>query len=1372
MAGQVLFLSYNGADRPAVSMVNRRLEEAGLRTFFDQQDLGPGMPWPRALEDGLRDAAGVAVFLGPSGLGGWQQREIDLALDWQTRALADNRRLPVVPVLLPGFRDPLPGFLLHNSWVDLTGGLDDGAALDRLVSALRGEEVDEADAREIAVCPFRGLESFREEDVAFFFGREAVVERLVERVREHRLVVIAGPSGNGKSSLVQAGLIPRLRRQRDPLWGILSIHPGADPYQQLAQALYPVIEPQADVVTRLRKTKELADNLRSGEISLASLVEEILAQGKGSERLLLVVDQLEELFTTERPDRNLARAFVEDLLAARESVRPRLTLILTLRADFYGHALALSREWSDQVERRILNLGRMSPDERRRAIEKPAERVGLRFAPGLVERILEQVHDEPGELPLLEYALRELWERRSREGTLTHEAFDGIGGVRGAISRRADAELSRLSEEEKKAARRLLLGMVRVPQSRVEESYTRQQVLLSGLTGAQRQIVESFVGAKLLVASSEITEEADAWEPGTVTLAHEALIETWASLRDWLDEDADFLRWRQRVAADSAEWEQKGRARGFLLPEARLAEAERWLGERGDDLGPGLKDFLMASRQARVWRARVRTAFLALLVSVAVFALFGWYRAEIQERSAVARQLTAQAELVRSERADQLDLSVLLGVEALRRFQALGMTSLEADKVLRRGLTLLPLPITPALKHRDQGRLLCLVFSRDGRVLVTAGQDGTARLWDTTSGQTIGSMSHKAPVAAVALSPDGRMLATAGQDGTARLWQDGREIIPPLVHRGALTALAFSPDGTWLATASVDRTARVWETGSGREVASFRHGDEVSSVVFDRDGRSILTASADGATRLWDIVSGHQVLLLPHARSVVTAAFSPDGRSVATACKDGAAYIWEAATGRQLWRLGHDQPVSAVAFDPRGGSLATGGQDGTARLWDLQTGREVARLSHEGALTAVAFSPDGRYLGTASKDNTARIWSTGTGRELVRVAHQGIVYAIAFRGDGSAFATASLDKTARIWRTPAGSRLGPLPHSHWVRDAAFSPASGSLVTAAFDGTILLWRLPGPAVPAAGWMPVRRFVHPAAVLSAAVSPDGRWIASGGFDGSVRLWDVSTGREAVRFAHQDGVEAIAFHPDGRRLATASYDHTVRLWSAVTGEELARLPHPGAVYDLAFGRDGTLLATACQDGLLRLWRTEGGRLLQTVGSAGRRRPVIRAVAFDPDGRFLAVGGDDKVLRVWRVSRDRLTGERILASAHARGVYDLAFGPRGKYLAAAGGDGTVRLWDLATGEQVSQMQHAERVNALAFSLDGRSLATASEDQTVRIWPVLPDDLIAEACARVSPHFTPDGWQRYFGAEPFHDICPAKKDDYFHSPSRKKPDQ
>ena len=404
-----VFFSYHWRDHEAVEAVARVLRDQGLKVFLDRWYLTPGQPWPQALEQALHGCRAVAVFVGPQALGPWQLREKDLALDRQ----AKEPQFPVIPVLLPGAEAAL-GFLSLNTWVDLRGRLDDPAGLEILRAAIRGEPPG-ADLQEklratlAAVCPYRGLRYFREEDAAFFFGRDLYINLLQESVARLPLLAVVGASGTGKSSVVRAGLIPRLRQNRTaPVWEAVTLVPGERPLRSLAAALLPLLEPELTEVDRLAEANKLAAHLAQANVGLSEVVGRVLQKQPGTDRLLLVVDQWEELYTLTREESD-RRLFMDEILGATE--RGPLTAVLTLRGDFFGQALGY-RPLADRLQDAVANLGPMNREELHQAVLRPAEKVNLSFEPGLVERILDDVGSEPGHLPLLEFALTTLWEQR------------------------------------------------------------------------------------------------------------------------------------------------------------------------------------------------------------------------------------------------------------------------------------------------------------------------------------------------------------------------------------------------------------------------------------------------------------------------------------------------------------------------------------------------------------------------------------------------------------------------------------------------------------------------------------------------------------------------------------------------------------------------------------------------------------------------------------------------------------------------------------------------------------------------------------------------------------------------------------------------
>ncbi|HMB02300.1 MAG TPA: TIR domain-containing protein, partial [Isosphaeraceae bacterium] len=601
-----LFLSYNSRDRAAVQQVRTLLGARGISAFIDCEDLRAGFVWFEPLERVLGRVRGVVVLLGPNGLGHWQRREMALALERQTR----EATFPVIPVLLPASEaGEYSGFLLLNPYADLRGGLEDRDSLTAIVQAVRGSSAAGEPPPDLlrataAICPYRGLNAFREEDAPLFFGRDWLVDGpeqgFLHKVLTCPLVAVVGASGSGKSSVVQAGLLPRLRREPPSrgTWDVVTFRPGKSPFLNLAIALEAARNPEASDAARETDAAALVKAWLSGDLPLE------LSLGRAREalrvdRLLVVVDQFEELITlTPKEDR---RSFLSRLLAATRAGSGSMVL-LTLRADYYGRAIGLDRGLCDGIQRGLINVGAMTPDERRAAIEGPARRVGLEFDSDLVDRLLDDVGDEPGNLPLLEFALTVLWERR--EGRrLINTAYKALGRVAGAIDHRVEDIFVKLTREQQAAAKRLFGRLVRVTDVDEEGRDTRQRVRLGDLDEASRSAVEPFGAGRLLVTAHvtgpsivEVNPEDGSApsapdDPTTVEVAHEVLICKWDRLRGWIKEDRAFLLWRQRLEFQIAQWERSGRDEGMLLRGALLKEAEDFK-SRWDDLNDRERDFL------------------------------------------------------------------------------------------------------------------------------------------------------------------------------------------------------------------------------------------------------------------------------------------------------------------------------------------------------------------------------------------------------------------------------------------------------------------------------------------------------------------------------------------------------------------------------------------------------------------------------------------------------------------------------------------------------------------------------------------------------------------------------------------------------------
>ena len=491
-----VFLSHNSADKPAVEELARWLVKEGIQPWLDKWNLIPGEPWQEAIEEALDSCASCAVFVGPSGTGPWQNEEMRAAVQRRVdERHAGERPFRVIPVLLPGAergeRSRLPSFLVAATWVEFRRTLDDREAFHRLVCGIRGVEPGPAPGEAIyeGECPYRGLRFFDVEHAPFFFGREALTEWLLDELRgENRFLAVIGPSGSGKSSLARAGLVAALKQGKidgSEAWPVVICRPGPHPLESVAVALGEV----KGVAQTPSEVRDLMHDLREGERLLHLTARLTLRNAPPERRLILLVDQFEELFTLCH-DEELRQAFVDNSLYAASVAEGQTVVLLTLRADFYSKCAAYPRLAEALSDHQVL-VGAMTDDELRRAIERPALLAGCEFEPGLVEKLLSDVKDQPGGLPLLQHALLELWERRQVR-RLTHAAYREIGGVEGALERRADRVYESLTPQEQEICRRVFLRLTQ-PGEGTED--TKRRASLHELLPAEgeREAVEAVV---------------------------------------------------------------------------------------------------------------------------------------------------------------------------------------------------------------------------------------------------------------------------------------------------------------------------------------------------------------------------------------------------------------------------------------------------------------------------------------------------------------------------------------------------------------------------------------------------------------------------------------------------------------------------------------------------------------------------------------------------------------------------------------------------------------------------------------------------------------------------------------------------------------
>jgi WD40 repeat protein/energy-coupling factor transporter ATP-binding protein EcfA2 len=1119
-------------------------------------------------------------------------------------------------------------------------------------------EFDPESAPQLAddACPYVGLNAFQEEHQNVFFGREALVERLIHDLHVHRLVALVGPSGCGKSSLAFAGLLPRLRQGAAP----------ADPTWRVHAPIVPGSTPRA---------------------TLAALLDAIDGDPTPS---VVVVDQFEELFTHGKSEGERT-GFIEDLLRLVTGPVPH-RLVLTVRSDFESFITRHPALYEIYVAGRVA-VTPPNASELRRAIEAPADLVGLKFEAGIVDRLLQELLGEPAGLPLLQFTLRRLWEERARN-RITTTAYDRIGGGRQALARTADSIYDAMIPEDQATARRILLHLGFAVDS--EHELTRARVPRLRLfehaedPGRVERVLDRLIAARLIQQTANRPDDEL-----QVEVAHEALVRNWPRLAEWMQEARTSLTEQRRLEAKAMEWVRLGRGRSALLDDVELSDAERVqtnTAGRGVHASADLTALIEASRhRVEATQRRQRSLLSAGVVAIAaLLTMLGLTLLQYRNAQDARTQ----------EQQQQYETRRLLGMVDMERGQAL----------LLDGHPMQALPYLVAARSIGiYGPALQMLFGQAAKHAPLAT-----------------FVAHKAPVTYVSFSPDGRRIVTASQDHTARVWDvaTGKPVTEPLQHRGFVNIAAFSPDGRHIVTASGDNTARVWDAATGRPVTEpLKHRGFVISAAFSPDGKRIVTASWDKTASVWDVATGTQAARpLEHKGPVNSAAFSPDGARIVTASGDNTVRVWDTVTGTPITEpLEHQGPVNSAAFSPDGARVVTASGDNTARIWSVSTGKLVAGpLEHHSFVNTAVFSPDGTRIVTASGDKKARVWEAATGKPITELEHRDTVRTAIFSADGRYIVTASDDKTARVWDATTGNPVtAPLEHQDSVRAAAFSPDGTRIVTASDDKTARMWRA------TTSTMVPRLLEHHGPVNAAAFSPDGMRIVTASDDRTARIWDATTGEPAIGpLEHQGPVTAAAFSSDGRRVITVNSDEAARIWNAATGKQITGLfENNSFITAAAFSPDGTHVVTAGDDKTARVWDAATGK---PVTRPLEHQDIVRTAAFSPDGTQVVTASDDRTAQIWSAATGRPLTEPL---RHQGFVRVAAFSPDGTRVVTASSDKTVRVWDVATGKPLTEpLEHQNTVYAAAFSPDGTRVVTASNDRMARVWELGVDMRSLEA--------------------------------------------
>lgn len=1151
-------------------------------------------------------------------------------------------------------------------------------------------------------CPYKGLAAFAQADAAYFYGREHLVGELAARTVGMGLLGVVGPSGSGKSSAVMAGLLPSLAAGLLPgseRWRHASLRPGTHPLEALETAL------------------PLAHS---------------------AERLVLAVDQFEEVFSTTADESERAAFF--DRLVELAGDPDRCVVVTLIRADYTGHCAPYT-ELADLLASNLMFVGPMKTEELRRAIELPARRVGHRVESALVDALVDEVADGPGGLPLLSTALVELWQARDN-GWLRLESHERTGGVRGAVARLAEASFGRLEGEEREAARAVLLRLVG---QGAGDTAVRRRVAISEFDRAPgvQSALNRFTQDRLLTASD-----------GAVEVAHEALIREWPRLRGWLEEDVQGRQIRMHITQAAKQWDARGRDLAELYRGTRLSITLDWAARHGRELNELERDFLSKSREASEQEAekqrRANRRLRTLLVGTATFlvmALLAGLLAFVQRGRARDAQTAAEAQALRSDAERlgtlalterNLDRSFLLAVAAVK-LQDLPETRGDLLTVLQR---------TPALFrliHTARSEVTSLAVTADGRLLASGDSAGAVHFHDLQTWKPIGepvrlqgSISQQAMV----FSPDGETLAVATATGgdkanlhlldmssrTARRvgsWPSVPAIAGPL----RFTHMAFAPDGTRIAVA----------------VATASPTSPIPVA------QRLLLLEAKSGHVVWD-----RKYPLGGALNEASAAFTSQG-VLLTSAQNGEMLLWDTSTGRIQRRFAFGGPF---ALSPDGYVAAVARNnpnpaDPSARMavLDLRTGhhRFLEHLPTKAWIIALQFTPDGNSVVGADFNGGLRAWNLASGR-IVQTFEGGLNLAVTPNGrtvlsEGVAWdlaGTQSLSRTFR-WRAPAEG-CGTTPCFR------IDPQGSLMAEALANGMVALVDLQSHRLVAT--LPAKNGGEAEAL---AFFPDGRTLVTGGVNGNVTLWDVRTRSVARTLRFPAAVWWVAVSPDGKLLAVQtkadnSPKSSIEVQDIASGDVLYRHMVPNGKGGLEFSPDGRALAAlgCCEpESTIRVWAARSGAGLFSPHVDGH----ATSIAFSPEGRLFAAGTEDGKVVLWDARNGTPIGSPIQVATGA--VDPISFSPDGRLFAASSADQTATLWDLRARKRLGNPFSIEQGSIpVARFAPGSDLVIDNLTDTAQ-WPTDVRRWMRFACEVAGRDLTRAEWNDLLPDRPHQSICP-----------------
>jgi WD40 repeat protein len=1160
--------------------------------------------------------------------------------------------------------------------------------------------------------PFPGLRPFEETEAHRFFGREAQIEELEEKLNQHRFVAVVGASGSGKSSLLRAGLLPRLRssEQDNFSWKIAVLRPGNNPIKQLATALnQPDVlgaskEEYVDLIEEVIET-----TLRLGNLGLIELAEIRLAENS---KLLVVVDQFEELFRY-RSDPKINEAvdesagFVKLLIESAKCLRVQIYILLTMRSDYIGDC-AQFRDLPEMVNLGLYLVPRMTRNQLKQAIYEPIHRTGAKISNRLVNQLLNDISNQSegntDQLPILQHALMRTWNfweetqpsyywSYQRQQLIRHPewknwepidlaAYEKTGGMESALSKHANEIYENLPDVESQRVAKILFQRLTEVGADSEKSIRHPNDFqdICQVSGASEEQVKLVINAFRAPGCSFLTPFLPHKISGDTKLdiSHESLIRKWDRLKAWVIEEGEAAKTYERLADIVLRQENR---EAELLTGRDLEVALKWQesfqpssvwAKRYAGDYTKVEKFLKASERAKRNKNLFTWGAGSLIALGVALGCITWLR--IKSSEMLIHSAAAETSFSSNQQIEAL-------IESLRAGQALKHSMFVDQTTKLRVLTVLR-QMVYGIRERNRlehdAEVNTVAISPDGKTIATASSNQIS-LWDSSGKLLLTNNEHKKTVRSVNFSPDNKWLVSSDEAGEIRLWNRNAKKSKVLgQNKSQVHYVEFSPNSQAIASASSDKTAKLWNL-QGDILRILPHPDVVNRMKFSSDSQIIATAGADGVVRLWRLKDKQsfrsKVISQDQVEDIV---FIPDRQEIVAASADGAIYRWNFNKTENLEPIGnHGAAINSLKITPDAQMLVTASNDRTIKLWNIDgnAGKSWHTFhGHKDAILSVALSPDGQTMASASNDKTVKLWSL-EGKDAFTVlpgTRPGKpIRTIDFSADGEKLVWAGDEQAIAIWHFDSDKEapvyLGQ-PEKR-VYSIAFSPDSKKV--ASTDGmNIKLWHLEESnsnifSNIASG--------HEAPIYSIQFSPDGQLIASASADTTIKLWALEGKTSQTLRGHTNAVNNAKFSTDGKLLISGGDDKTIRKWNLSNGQEVKPpiTGHLDIVNDILFSPDPQLLASASEDKTIKLWSWKSGIKLNSLSSMAS--PL--SIDFSPDGQLLASSNNDGTITIW--NRDG----QLLNSFEGIGgrILKVKFRPRSEMLVSSDEYGQVVLWKLS---------------------------------------------------------------------------------------------